>query len=191
MVAMNRIERQSRAQRINAKRGVEVTLPDLGEPVLLRRAGLAYLMQNGSLPDSLTPMVNEMISATEGRMEADSGEIANRVLMTLDNVSRVKFVVTMYNATLMACGVDPVFVEEVKDEAREVSVHDISYVDKEFVFIWAQGGSLEQITAQFRSIRPEQGGDVAAVAEGEGLLEDPVITDDDKFGGTAAPGVVA
>lgn len=152
----------SRAARMNSRRGTVLTLPNSGDEILVRRAGIPYLLEFGMLPDTLTPIVNSMISDAEGR---NAEEIAAKVQTAVDAkpaLERVAMIAQLYNFTLKACGIDPLFVDTVQDPEREVALGDVDFRDKEFVFMWAQGGPAD--AAAFRT---QQERALAAVSESE------------------------
>lgn len=158
----------SRAARMNSRRGTALTLPNSGEEILVRRAGIPYLLEYGMLPDALTPIVNSMIGDAEGR---DAKQIADQVQSAVDAkpvLERVAMIGQLYNFTLKACGIDPVFVDVVQDPEREVALGDVDFQDKEFVFNWAQGGPAD--AAAFRA---QQERALAALSEGEDVQPAP------------------
>lgn len=153
------------AQTVNYVTPVELELPS-GIHILAIRPPLLVMMQNGMIPDALTPLVDEMIKAAmeggeQGAAEKLTQGIEENPLETVN-----KFVSLMDHVWINAV-IDPVFVLDESNipfsararleklplaERVAIPMRRVDMNDKMFFFAWAQG--VDQDLKSFREQPP-------------------------------------
>ena len=135
--------------------GEVVTLPS-GKTARLRTMSLLRLLEKGTIPDSLSGIIQEMMGGEK--------KVANN-LETFQGLSELLAVV---------CQLSFVYPKIVDDptEDDEISIEDVAYDDKFFVFNWSQ----KEISLM-TPFREERDGDVEDVP-GSDDVSDAAIGDD-------------
>lgn len=159
---------ESRAARFRAQSQHTLELPS-GNEVVVKRIGLVNLIQRGVLPDTLTPIVNRMIEETQRSVSPGPTSPTQEVLNNLPIMEQLKVTTDLWDTTLLAMGIDPVFVRAVTDPDTQVAVGDVEADDKKYLFNWANGADadlaafrLEQVrtlhsASESQSLRPATG----------------------------------
>jgi hypothetical protein len=157
----------SRAEQFRQRSRITLTLPS-GLEIIARKADFTRLMQLGYLPDSLGTIVSQAIAQATSRRGGKSPINADAMGKQISDaiLADPKGMFMLQDAMLKACGIDPVFVDEVTDPETQVAVSDVDPEDKQFIMQWAQGG-----TADVAAFRAEQQRNVPAGPEGEAVRE--------------------
>src|SRR5262245_10681101 len=95
----------SRAARLRATGLHTVMLPS-GVEIVARRVGVMALVQRGLLPDSLTPIVQQMINASQRGGQPTSPEQVAAVVAEIGTLDQVKMTAELWDTTILAIGVD-------------------------------------------------------------------------------------
>ncbi|MBX3081719.1 MAG: hypothetical protein KF716_08785 [Anaerolineae bacterium] len=122
------------------KEGVLVSLPS-GMVARLRPVSLMDLLRSGGIPETLGPMVADLLI---------NGEVtAPREALTADLVATAA---DLYTRVCKAAFVAPAIVDKPTDDADEIEMEDVSQSDREFVLAWCNTP-----TTELRDFRHEQG----------------------------------
>ena len=172
----------SRASRFRTSSQHTLELPS-GNEVIARRVGLLALVQRGVLPDTLTPLVSQMISRSS-RNNGVAPTAAADLLADVPPLEQARLTGQLWDTTLQAISIDPQFVEQVTDPETQVALADVGDDDKRFLFDWANG-QVDDL-AQFRQQRL---GTVPVAPEGEDV-RDTALPAAGAGPGPEAPGVL-
>lgn len=161
---------QSRATAYRNRRGQEIKLPS-GESWMLKRISIQDLLARGAIPDTLAPLIEEMIGKVESTQGIDSdvsisAEIEQRLNAGTSKLDQLKMMNQLLDRFLVACCLDPRVTEDFNEaelQSNTLHVSDVDTADKEFIFRWSQGDA-ESVDAG-KSSGEESTGDVDAISE--------------------------
>lgn len=135
--------------------GVKKKLSGFGRVVRIRPPRLEVLLRSGRVPDILTPMMLRMIQAP-----LDNEEI-NEFLRERDNAKETLQQIDSLNIMCEEVLMHPRVVDVVKDPATEITIHDLTYLERGWIFKWAM------LPAEYLAFfRAGQEGDVEPVQDG-------------------------
>lgn len=146
----------SSAKDFKKKTQATLELPS-GAVVKLRNpGGLRVFMRNGSIPNSLMPVVSESLaSGKDMDMKSAADEVDNDTIVEM---------MEMMDTVAIACFAEPRAYAPPEDEADRddelLYTDEIADEDKMFVFQWMSGGTTD--VEQFRA---QQKSNVAAMGE--------------------------
>ena len=138
----------------------EMVLPESGLVFRLKRIGMEELMVRGEIPDSLSGIVDKMLSS--GKSEFDLSELTSGDLKLMSD---------MYGTVVLACVQWPLIADGDGDDVH-LGLNDILYKDKEAIFNWANGEA--HALKSFRGESKESGPSDPAALDGEGVRETAV-----------------
>ena len=120
--------------------GELVTMPS-GNVARLQKVSLEHIAATGSLPDSLSGLISEVIAATTaGRdinapdWEKEWREKATQELNFAEMVRLIDRVVPLVFLEPKVVATDPDY------EAGQIALEDLEYPDRQFAFVWAMEG---------------------------------------------------
>lgn len=140
------------------KRSATMELPSGMIAKLRNPGGMRVFMGNGTIPNSLMPVVKETLDGNK----ADGVEVAQQTLADVDE-AMIADMMRMMDSIAVACFVEPkVFNTPENEDDREddkLYADEVDDEDKMFIFRWVSGG-----TSDVEQFRQEQAGNVAALA---------------------------
>ena len=141
---------------------VDVVLPSClatGDTVLLRKPDLYSLIDpSGKVSD---PLTNMLMASLAGKVEVDATNISDP--------KQFPEMMGMLDRIAVATFVEPKLTLDEDGDDDHVPVRFVPLADKTYVMQWAMGA-----IGQVKSFRPQSGGDVDAVPEGEDIQSEPV-----------------
>lgn len=146
----------------SAAKSQDLEVPSGNVCLVKRPDTLKMLLQGGTIPNALMPIIKEHLATGEGTEQAPKDEIIAR---TLADAGALEGMVEMIDKVVVACVVEPkvLRVPEDEDDRDEdnLYVDEIDFADKVYIFSWAMGGADD--LASFRE-EPREG--VGAVPQG-------------------------
>lgn len=145
----------STASDFKKKRAGVVELPSGMVVQLKNPGGLRIFMANGSIPNSLMPIIKESLDSGQAPEAKDAAEliqedIINDMMSMMDNIAVACFVNPR-------CWPTPASEDERDDE--KLYADEVEDEDKMFIFQWVSGG-----TSDVEKFREEQARNVASVS---------------------------
>lgn len=128
----------------------QMTLPQSGLEVELKRVSLEDLVINGGIPDTLSGLVTDLLDG--GKEFKVTG-------------SNLNVLVGVFNVVVMACVVSPPVAARADD--THLGIDEIPFADKQAIFDWANGDA--KALRPFRSQQGEPGNTDAPAPVGEGV----------------------
>lgn len=142
------------------EQGVKKKLSGFGRVVRIRPPRLEVLLRAGRVPDILTPMMLRMIHAPL------SNEEINEFLRERDNAKETLQQIDSLNIMCEEVLIEPRVVEVISDPATEITIHDLTYLERGWIFKWAM------LPAEYLTFfRAGQEGDVESVQNGADDLQ--------------------
>lgn len=130
--------------------GELVQFPESGNVARLRPVGLVDLWQLGKIPDHLTAIVVELLTAQQLSPERAIEKAAENL----------KGITDLYVIVCRAAFISPKVVDDPAGD-DEIAFHHIIQADREFLLAWCNAPQ-----AALRSFRPKQALDVATLRDG-------------------------
>lgn len=157
------------------RQGVEDILLPSGNTAKVRRPGPAALLQNGMMPDSLMPIINESIRTGKGMSPEKSKEMVKdpeSIAQMLDGIDRACLkIIVEPKVAYHRRQVDSVEWEDIpygdRDTDEFIYTDEIDLDDKMFLFQFAVGGTRdletfrEQSAASLGDLADEQGAGIS------------------------------
>lgn len=144
--------------------GLLVRVPS-GNTALIRTPGMDVFLQNGTIPNSLVPIVQASLATGKGPKDED-------LVALMEDQETLNKIITLANDVLVQCCIDPVVEPAPTNEAGEVLpfnsperdpevlyADEVDFTDKMFIFGVATGG-----TQNVERFREQSGLDVGVVS---------------------------
>ena len=138
------------------KQGEVVQLPSGKVAKLKKPDVLDLIMQDGKVPDALAPLIFSNPNADLSKL--GQVELTPEVLTAL---------IPTLNRMVKACFMEPRVADNPGED--EISVGDVDFKDKLYLFQWALGGEGQAAT----TFPQKQAGSVAGVQSGNGVQRSP------------------
>ncbi len=156
------------------KSGDELSLPS-GNVCLARRPGIDIFIKKGMIPNSLMPLVQEMLNENKppSQRAAENIDVTPELIEQMSDLYNSICIYAVvepkvFNVPMQADPSDPSsFIpvpEDERDQVEGLYVDEVDFDDKQFIFQWALGG-----TSDLEKFRAEQADDVEPVQPSQDL----------------------